>query len=644
MMPPQLIKLLSQDNPGKFHDELLRHVKDLVSLSRSEMEKNYDKWDMYDSMWRGQKGRDTQDVKAAERKEPEKLCIPITYSQIETFVAFCNQVYTQRPTFFELSGSGTEDIQAAKVAESVLEHNLSYNNFKGDKLQQFLRNIGRFGVGILKHSWDQKTKKVEKQVPMEMQVAPGMPAPINPPMMSQLVEEVCYQGNVITVVSPYRFFPDPRVPITRFQEGEFCASEEDYGRHQLKRLQKKGIIAGLEHIKPFKTELLTDSKRRFQFNMDTVGVPGVNSGATQNFYTITEVEVELIPSEWDIEGTPLGISDDPEKYVVWYANDNRLIRIEPKNYLHDEFNYDVSQFCNDNLQYINGGLGEILAQLQDVQNWLINSHITSVRKVISNMLVVDPKGIELKDIEARNPILRLKPSAQGSGVDRWIKQLNVQDVTQNHIADAGVMANFGKETTGITENLLGQFASGRRSATEARNVSSNAAARLLLTAVSIWGTALLPLGRKLLSNCRDGMDVPQLIKTLGASNVQSNQFGVQQFLTADKTQLVGNYDFLMFDGTLPSQRGAVAQVLQELLAVMMGRPESAFLFQLDPTAILLEMLHLRGIRNVDQFRLSPDKAQELIGLAAFAKNATAVANVGAGGGQPSGNNPRQGAG
>lgn len=637
MMPPQLIKLLSQATPGKFHDELLRHVKDLVTLSRGEMEKNYDKWDMYDLMWRGKKDRDTQDVKASERKEPEKLCIPISYSQIETFVAFCNQVFTQRPTFYELSASGTEDIQAAKVAESVLEHNLNYNNFKGDKLQQFLRNIGRFGIGIIKHSWDQKTCKVEQMVPMPMQVAPGMPQPINPPMMSQLTDVVSYQGNIITVVSPYRFFPDPRVPITRFQEGEFCASEDDYGKHQLRRLERQGIIAGLEHIKPFKTEVLTDSKRKFNFAIDTIGVPGVNSGATQNFYTVTEVEVELIPSEWDIEGTPLGSSDEPEKYVVWYANDNRLIRIEPKNYLHNEFNYDVSQFTNDNLQYINGGLGEILAQLQDVQNWLINSHITSVRKVISNMLIVDPKGVEMKDLDDRKPIIRLKPTVQGSGVERWIKQLNVQDVTQNHIADAGVMANFGKETTGITENLLGQFASGRRSATEARNVSSNAAARLLLTAISIWGTALLPLARKLLSNCRDGMDIPQLVKAIGASNVQNNQFGVQQFITADKTQLVGNYDFLPFDGTLPSQRGAVAQVLQELLSVMMARPESAFLFQLDPTAILLEMLHLRGIRNVDQFRLSPDKAQQLVGLAAAAKNATAVANAGGGGQRPPGN-------
>jgi len=641
MMPPILVQYLSQPEPGKFHDELLEHCKDLVKLSRDEMESYYERWDEYDMSWRAQREPDKADLKAGERGEPQKLVLPVTHTQIETFVAFCVQVYTQRPSFYELSGTGTEDIAAAKVAEAVLDHNLRHNKFKGDKLPQFLRNVAKFGFGVLKHSWTEETKMVEKLVPQQIQMPDGQV--LDGPASPQIVEEPCYQGNAISVISPYRFFPDPRVPLTKFNDGEFCASEDDYSKHHLKKLERKGLVAGVEQIEPFKADMAESYKRRVGFSSSERS-PSSGKDHSKHYFVVTEIELELIPSAWEVmPGVPLGTSQEYEKYVVWYANDNRLIRVEPKNYLHGKFNYDVAQYHNDDLTFINCGVAELISAMQDVQNWMINSHILSVRKVISNMLIVDPKGVEMSDLDNRRPVLRLKPSVQGSGVDRWIKQLAVSDVTQNHVNDVKVLEEFVQATTGISENVLGQFASGRRSATEVRNVNSNAAARLMLAATAIWEHALLPLGDKMLGNCRDGMTLPQLVKVLGVSNVQNNQLGVQQFILADKSQLVGNFDFLIFDGTLPSMKGAMAQQLQELLTVMMGNPETAFVFQLNPTALLMEMLHLRGIRNVDQFRLDQNQAQQLIQLAGTARNAAATVNAQGGGGQPPGSGAQPGA-
>ena len=666
MMPQELIDVLNAEQPGDFHSKLLTKCKDLVRLSRDRMSTYYSKWDKYDMVYRGEKYRDIHDIKAAERKEPEKMVVPMTYAQIMTFVAFMQQLYTQRPSFFELEGTGSESAQAAKVAEAVLEYNLNHNNFKGEKLQQFLLNIARFGVGILKHSWVEETMKVEEDVPQELSPEAAMLG-IQPPMMKQVVDKVVYQGNKIVNVSPYRFFPDPRIPLTRFQEGEFCASEDEYSEHQLKRLESQGAVAGVKHIPKFTVDMLYDGARRVSF-ADAVqnSVPG-SELREPFFYIITEVQLDLIPDEWEINGKKLGLCKLPEKYIVWIANDSRVIRVEPMGYLHNKFTYDLSQFSNDSIRYINFGIAEVLEQMQDVQTWFINSHITSVRKVISNYLIVDPKGVEIKDLADRNPVIRLKPSAQGSGVERWIKQLNVQDVTQNHVNDAEVMEKFAQQATGITENLLGQFASGRRSAQEARNVNSNAAARLILTGVAIWETALKPLGRKCLDNCRDGMTIPQMVKVLGMSNFQEKQQGIGHFLGLDaqppmqnpplgiqpplapvplggyqkvnKENLIGNYDFLVFDGTLPSARGATAQVLQELLVQLIQNPELALMFQFNPTILLNEVLELRGIRNPDRFRLTPDAANQLIQLAGAARNATATAKAGGGGGNPQGNRP-----
>jgi len=665
-MPKELIALLSQEHPdAEFQAKLLQKCKDCVKLSRDRMSRYYSKWDRYDMVFRGERVADEADRKAAERKEPEKMVVPMTYAQISTFVAFLQQLYTQRPAFFELEGTGTEDAQAAKVAEAVLQNNLDHNNFIGEKLPQFLLNVGRFGLGILKHSWVEESIKVEKDVPMDLGGL-AQELGIQPPLTTELVDEVTYQGNKIVNVSPYRFFPDPRLPLTRFQEGEFCASEDEYSEHQLKTMEAQGIIAGLKYVPKFRDELLHEGKRRVSFQ-DEIANADTTRGEDQiKYYCITEVQIELIPYDWMVNGKRLGLCKQSEKYLIWYANDARIIRCEPMGYLHNKFTYDVSQFSNDDIRYINFGIAEVLEKLQEVQTWFINSHITSVRKVISNYLIVDPKGIEIKDLADRNPVLRLKPSAAGSGVDRWIKQLNVQDVTQNHVGDAQVMEKFGQQATGITENLLGQFAAGRRSAREAGNVNANAAARLVLTGMSIWHTAFKPLGAKCLSNCRDGMTVPQFVKVLGESNMQTQAAGLAQFLglsamtppmqnppvglhpplapaeisayrKVNKESLIGNYDFLTFDGTLPSAKQQTAATLQELLQLLISKPELALLFQFNPVILLNEILELRGIRNTDRFRLTPDAAQQLIQLAGAARNAVSTQPARPGVGSPQGN-------
>lgn len=667
-MPKALIDLLNVESvdANEFHGKLLTKCKDLVRLSRDRMQTYYDKWDAYDMTFRGERYRDIQDVKAAERKEPEKMVVPMTYTQIMTFAAFQQQLFTQKPTIIEYDGTGSESAQAAKVAEAVIEYNFQHNNFKGLILQQWLLDIGRFGIGIMKNDWVEETMMVEKDVPMQVEQVPGQ-EPIVPPLTKQLVPEVVYQGNKIRNISPYRFFPDPRLPITRFQEGEFCASEDEYSEHALKKLEANGDVAGIKYIPRFTVDMLYDGARRVSFS-DSIQntVPGAEL-RQPFFYVITEVQIELIPADWKVGGKPLGLSKLPEKYMIWVANDSRIIKCVPMGYLHNKYLFAVSQYSNDQIRYINFGISEILEQLQSVQNWFINSHITSVRKVIGNYLVVDPKGIEMKDLVDRNPVLRLKPSVQGSGVDRWIKQLNIQDVTQGHVGDADVMDKFAQSTTGINENILGQFSSGRRSAREAGNVAQNAAARLVLTGVSMWETGIRELANMMLSNCRDGMTIPQIVKVLGISNAQQLQQGVinftgldaqppmanpplgpqpplapvqlGQFMPVNKENLIGNYQIVALDGTIPSQRQANAAVYQEILTVILQQPELAFILQVNPIALFHEILTCRGIKNIDRFQLTPDAAAQLIQLAGAARNVVATSKAGGTSNGPPGRSP-----
>ena len=597
---------LSQEDQDPFHQQMLGDCRNLISLSRRKMASFYPAWDNNDRVYRGIQGLDPADKKAAERKEPVKMIVPLSYSQVQTFVSFCYSLYTQREHLFELLGVSEDDHRAAKIGEAFLARDLAYNVFQA-RLYQFLLDIGRFSVGVLKTSWVRETQltRVTKQKPgfnfLGMQIGGG----------TYEVEEITtkYLGNRIMNVSPYRFFPDTRLPICRFQEGEFCASEDEYSWVTLKQMEADGQVTGIDFIRPMSKKMLEDrgtSRLSDDFDASSVFDPSGNSAQSKGTVVVTEVQRILIPKQYLINGVPLGEQDYPTKYVIWYANDNRVIKCEPLGYLHNQFTYDVAEYNPDMHNTVNMSLSDTIDMLQSTLSWFINSRITSVRKVISNLLVVDPDGVEMKDLDARNPIIRLKPSAANRGVDRFVKQLNVTDVTTNHIADAKYLQELVQLTTGINDNLLGQFHTGRRSATEARNVTSSAAARIKMLAEIIYRTAIEPMGKKMISNLRDGLDEETVVRLVGIEPALKDFDG---FVKADKSQLVGSYDFEIFDGTLPSEKGLRAQTLQELLIALMSNPEAAIILGLDPKAILMEQLELQGIRNPERFTLQAPPQQ-----------------------------------
>ena len=596
-MDPRIAKELSKEDQTPFHKQILSDTKALVSISRRKMMEYWPRWDQSDEVFRGVRERDRADIAAWERGEPEKMVVPLSYAQVQTFVAFCYSLYTQRDRLFELVGFTPEDERPAKVGEALLARDLRWNRFEA-KLMQFLLDVARFGIGIMKVSWTRETAKGtvrgEESPPVEY-LGTRLGSLMPPETEGEVVR---YEGNVITNISPYRFFPDVRLPLSRYQEGEFVASEDLYSYSQLKQWQVDGEVAGIEHIPPIGKDIAVDRGYRWDTGLDpgcalTVGAGIRGDGQSKKPIIITEVQRTLIPAEYEVEGEPLGPEDYPVKYLIWMANDQRIIKCEPLAYAHNEYTYAVAPFIYDNNQFMPFGLSEVIDRLQDVITWLINARITNVRKVISNYLVVDPNMINMEDLQQRKPVIRLKAAAAG-GVDRYIKQLVVQDVTQSHITDARFLQEVMQIVTGVNDTILGQFQPGRRSATEHRNVASGAAARLRTVAEVVWYLALEPMARQMLSNLREGLESETFVRLLGTKADPS-------FIQVSKRDLIGRYDFEVFNGSLPSERHYTAQVLSELFQTLMRSPDAAMFFGVDPKKLLFEILRLRGVKNPEQY-------------------------------------------
>jgi hypothetical protein len=617
-LKPKLREVL-QEPESDFHKQMLKECLDLLKSSQDVMSGYYAEWDFHQQIYKGERTRDKADHKAAERKEPEKMVVPMSFAQIQTFIAFCFHLFNQRPNFFELAGSGMEDAKAARIAEAVLARDLTYNKFLVI-LYQFLLNIGRYGLGVIKHSWfiDQKPEYVKKQAPPQQ----AMFSQVELPGQMQMVLEnvVKFMGNKLVGISPYRFFPDPRLPITQFQEGDFCAAETDVTMMWCRKMQKSGMLSGVEHIKNFGS---TDFERRTEKQMRSKVSFDATTGKQTGGIVLTEVQRLIIPKEYKMPGgEALGEEDYPIMYVVCIGNENRVVKCEPMNYPHDRFTYSAAQLSPDEQESCNVGVAGLINELQSTITWLFNSRVTSVRKTVNNQIVVDPEGVEMQDIAERKSVIRLKKGAARSGVDRWIKSLDIKDVTAGHIEDAQTLAQLMQVVTGINENALGQYSKGRRSAAQTEAVNSGAASRLKMYATLIWVQALQPLGEDMLANLRYGLDAKQLVRVMGQqllmpqSPYAAGPVDAQSFLSVDKSDLCGNYDFVMLDGTAPTEKNYLASQLQEVLAALLSNPMAAAILGLDAKNIMTEIATLNGIRNPERFFLQPLQQQQLMMAAA----------------------------
>ena len=617
-----LKKELNQEVPSDIHQKLLSSTLGLIQISRSYMSRYYDDWDRSAAIYRGEMMPDLEDVDAHKRREPSKMVVPLSFAQVQSFIAFCFLLLTQNQKFFEVEPNNDDDFKIRDDIEKFLKRDLARNNWSA-LLYQFLLDASRFNLGIIKSRWDEKYQYVAtEQLVGDFKFGS---IPVKEGKLETVMQKVlAFEGNHLMSVSPYRWYPDVRLPLTRFQEGEFCASDDEFSLTELKHMESSGIVSGVEWIpnaqisddNPDAITGVGDDARlnqpaRFMFMGLKAGKdPDVQKTGS---VILTECQRWIIPSKIMIEhDKPLGPEDYPVLYVIWIANYQRVIRCEPMNYLHNKFTYDMGQFAPDIHRTLGPSLSGIIDQMQSIVSWFINSRVLSVRKSLQGKFVVDPSAIDTKTTDSRFPFIYLKKNFAGSGVDKWIKQLETQDVTAGHMADADTLSKMIQVVTGVNDNAMGQYNSGRRSATEARAVTSGAASRLKTVVAVMWSTAFGPLGQKLLTNLRQGISESTWMRVIG----KPPQDPMQQALYSERyalfkgtpEELVGGDDFFLFDATLPSEKGFIAQSLQEMVSAAMANPETMMFLQ-DPNnpigKLFKEIMELRGVTNFARFLQQP---------------------------------------
>ena len=617
-MTPDVKKELDSDSAelSDFHKELLEHVKELVKMSRSKMSKFYDAWDTQQEVYRGERQPDRDDVQQEMRGKPIKMVVPSTFAQVMTFTSFLFLLYTQNKTFYELLPTGDEDYGTKhRDMEKVLERDTRANQWNA-MLFQHLLDTSRLGTGVLECCWTRKMTRI--YVPEEPVVATIAGVSTEVRAGSEWREYLKYEGNLVRAVSPYRWFPDTRYPIVDFQRGEFCACEEEYSKTLLKDLEEAGEVAGVDFIQPLPRNFDKSRGGPTRMGSDLIppvrggqvggGSPGPGSGSATKatgVVLVTKVQVWIVPSKFKFGGEKrLGPEEFPVLYHIWYANDNRVIRVEPAYWWHNEFGWTLAQFTPDMQQTVALGLADLIYRLQDVITWLINSRVTDVRRNLRGRNIVNPAFIDTKSLDSEGDIY-VRKGANAAMIDRAIRPLDVNDVTRGHFTDADALGKIMEVVTGVNANAMGQYNSGRRSASEARVVTAGAAGRMKMHGQLIWDTSLGRLGRLMLSNLRQSLSLEAFQGVVGVDPMIQARF---EAFKGTPEEVISGGDFFTFDSTLQSERNFVAQSLQELLVAVIGNPEAAQMLDIDPRSMLNEVQFLRGAGNVSRFSLQKQVA------------------------------------
>lgn len=614
-MTPDVINEINKKESSNFHKELLDHALALVKMSRAEMSKHYDNWDMQDQVYRGVRMLDSDDIEQARKDKPVKMVVPNTFAQVMTFTSFLFLLFNQNRTFFELNPSGIEDYrQKEQDCEAVLERDLKHHMWN-TLLYQHLRDVGRFGPSILECCWTRElTHAYISREPTVVNFN-GIQSEVRGG--SEWREYVKYEGNLVRNVSPYRWFPDTRFPLTDFQLGEFCAAEEEYSISALRKLEQAGEVAGVDHIEPLPQNLDKirggPTRASVDLSKDKTNIWLYGTTKSEGVAIVTKLQVWLVPSKFKIgpDNKKLGPEEFPILYHLWYANDNRVIRCEPAYWWHNKFGWSLSQFTPDMHHTVTLGLADLIYRLQDVITWHINSRITDVRRNLRGRLIVDPFGIETSSLDGDGDIY-LRSNASKSGVSRWIEQLKMVDVTQGHLGDAEILSKIMQVVTGVNDNIMGQYNTGRRSAQEARTVLSGAAGRMKLHGHLIWDSALGPLGKMMLSNSRQSLPIDSFGRVVGGPP-EELQARYDAFKGTPEEVICGE-DYLVFDSTLSAEKGFMAQSLQDLLAVIIQSDPTAagrLARNVDPAKVVEEIQYLRGSGNLKRFRYTTKEQQQI---------------------------------
>lgn len=591
---------------SELHKQIIAAVSSRKKYSERKMNDFKGQWDAADDSLRAYIPEKEADKIRKNKKTFEgkidyvTLEVPYIYGQVMTAHTYWSTIFLSRSPVWQFMGRHGETQDSVDAVEAIHDYQLKAG-LQLPVMFNWIYDWARYNLGIIGIYWEKCEKVVSSYVEEPMTVL-GIPIPGK--MKTTRKEEIVpgFVGNRLYNVRPQDFFPDPRVPIWRFQDGEFVIRETSEGWSDIKSYDSAnpGYYINLKELKDkvlknkSNAPFINDGNPRT--SMPLSGESGALDIPDAGFIKITEAYIKIVPKDWG-----LGDSLRVEKWCFTVGENEVVIGAKPLGCYHDMFPFGILEGNFGCDSFAKQGLIEIIRPMTDVITWLVNSHFYNVRKTLNDTDLIDPTAVVVKDVERAKKgaggIIRLKPAAYGRDVRAYYHQLQNSDATANHLGDIQVIMQMIQVCGGVVENIMGmQSSSSRKSATEARISSNWAMNRLKTPAEYNSSLGFDTCAQIMVSNTQQFLDIER--KYAIAGNTLSN---AQRFMQVNPQMIAGNFDYVTVDGTLPIDPTARATFWKELLMQMARVPQ--FAFEWDLGGMVAHMMKLQGERNIDRFRV-----------------------------------------
>jgi hypothetical protein len=428
-------------------------------------------------------------------------------------------------------------------------------------------------------------------------------------------------------VDPYNFFPDPRTPVSMIQNAEFCGHRIFRGYSWLvERSQKNGgPYFNLNYLKsgssggglagaaaPRQVAI-----QRARFSLDQFQLKESADDKDRGFYAIDSFQIKIIPKEWE-----LGPGDKPEIWWFTVADANTIIRAHPSPYEHGRFTYGVAEANHNPHAIYNPGMVELLDGTQRFSNWLFNSHVENVRKIINDALIYDPMLLEEQDLLNGGPAKHIRLTAAGSAalrdgnmpINSMYAQLQISDITAVNLKITQFVFDLMQRMSASNDPMMGQQTEEKRTLGEVQSIIAAGSQRIGVTARLIDSMCITPLAQRSISNRQQFTSMEQWFRVTGdlAKDAMRSVNG-RMLVTADN--LAGDFDYIPIPGTMPSDPARHAQIWMQILTTAAQTPQLLMsadgMKKLDLTAIFGQAVRAGGVRNLDQFYVDVQPTQQV---------------------------------
>src|SRR3990172_8476174 len=599
--------------PGsELHDLIRNEIIQRAFVARMALRVRFDSWRKLDQVLTAYIPTDEEErrLQAVDSRKPVSIVIPQGYATKETFQTYFAAALLEDP-IYRYSGVGPEDVIGAILLEHLMSHQA--RKFKhGLKWDAALGDGITYGFGKLAMNWRVKHGFRSELVETAGVDDDGNELPAESVRKSE--RRILYEGNGLTVCSPYLALPDPNMAVEDLQEGEFdgyCDTTTYMGL-----LEQELVNEDLFNVRYI--EAVGIDGRSFLSKEAVGGRDDKKGGATRNKpglktrpVDLIMMQINLIPSEWKTEDglSALGDSDYPEKWEFVLAGDSVVVKAKRMDYDHDMFTSVIVAPTASGHDAAPVSILEIGYPMEHAINFLWNIHFKNKRKTANNVYVLNPKMVnefDLDHIAEAGGKIRLRQAAWQIG--KWqdhIGQLPVADVTASNLNDMGFLIDIENNSLGTVDQARGVIRprGERVSAEEVRGARGSALSRLeriarLCGQQGVWDAAYIGAShtKQFMSEKAYIKVTGELVKTLtetyGIKDIKNGRLEV----TPENIDI--DYDVIGSDGAIPYLQGdsqTMVQLMQQAAVI------PALLARIDWVKAFIQSARAAGFKTANDW-------------------------------------------